>query len=108
MCGTSNDIPLRTLLTQDSQGWTAHCLDFDLQAQGEEAQQALDRLEEAIVGHLQAVKSSEVPLFRPVGGPLWRAYYAAAEAALNQTGPGQPHFEHRPLMAGWVLARTQG
>ena len=104
MCGEQhNDIPIRTLVTQSSEGWKAHCLDFDLVGHGPDANEAVERLEEEIVRHLQEVKSSGQSLFRPVGPEVWREYYETAEVMLNQTGPGHAHIEHRPLLAGFVL-----
>lgn len=103
MCNDSfNDIPIRSLVTRHEQGWKAHCLDFDLIGLGAEPDEAVDQLEEAIVRHLQAVKNGEKTLFHPVSKEIWAAYYEAAEAALQSTGPGHAHVDHRPLVAGLV------
>ena len=94
-----NDIPIRTLVTQQGDGWKAHCLDFDLIGLGAEPYDAVDQLEEEIVRHLQAVKTGQASLFHPVAPEVWRQYYDAAEAGLKASGPDAGHIEHRPLVA---------
>ena len=99
MCSENqNDIPIRSLIVQSQQGWTAHCLDFNLQAHGGEPEDALDLLDEAISAHLKKARAGETPLFVSAREELWKLYFQAAEAKLMATGPGHGHVEHRPLM----------
>ncbi len=102
-----NDIPVRSLVSQNGHGWKAHCLDFDLVGLGVDPDEAVDQLEEEIVRHLLAVKNGERTLFHPVSGELWSQYYKAAEAALQATEPGHAHIDHRPLVARLVVDGLQ-
>ena len=93
-----NDIPIRTAVRKSEKGWTAHCLDFDLQTEADSANDALDLLDSAMEHHLKQAAEGKRELFRPVSRELWELYYKAAEAKLLSSGPGHGHVEHRPLM----------
>ncbi len=99
MCSENmNDIPIRTLLVPDQGGWVAHCLDFDLRAEGLQPEEALDALEEAISEHLRQARAGRTPLFRSAPPEVLEAYAQAAQARLLATGPDHGHVEHRPLI----------
>lgn len=94
----TNDIPIRTIVRRSERGWTAHCLDFNLEATADEPNDALDMLDGAIEFHLEKARQGEVELFRAASKDLWDLYYKAAEVKLLKSGPGHGHVEHRPLM----------
>ena len=93
-----NDVPIRTVVTEKDGGWIAYCLDFAIEGQGSQPEEAVDRLEEAIQEHFQKVRAGQVPLFQQPSEEVWKLYVRAAEARLLATGPGHGHVEHRPLL----------
>ncbi|MCA9775295.1 MAG: hypothetical protein KC800_01205 [Candidatus Eremiobacteraeota bacterium] len=101
-----NDIPIRTVVRESDKGWTAHCLDFSLQAVADSPNDALDLLEKAMEHHLKQAAAREVELFRPASPDLWALYYQAAEARLLHSGPNHGHLEHRPLLLDSVATPT--
>ncbi len=100
MCSQNHqDIPIRSLLVASQDRWKAICLDFALESEGGEAEEALDRLDEAITAHLEKARAGKTKLFRSAAQSWWDLYFQAAEARLLATGPGHGHVENRPLVA---------
>ena len=93
-----NDVPIRTVVTEKDGGWIAYCLDFALVGEGDQPEEAVDRLEDAIKEHFERVRAGEVPLFHQPSEELWKLYVRAAETRLLATGPGHGHVEHRALL----------
>ena len=74
-------IPLRVVFYEEDGEWVAHCLEFDLVGVGENKEEAIKLLSEAIFVQLQAtVKSKNLKnLFRPADSEYFQKFAAGAD-----------------------------
>lgn len=101
-----NDIPIRSVVVEQNGKWLAYCVDFGLEAESEQLNDAVDQLETAITKHMSAVRAGEKDLFPTPDPRALQLYLEAAKSKLLASGPGHGHVEHRALLLSRSTAAT--
>jgi len=76
-------IPIRVVFYREEGHWIAHCLEFDLLGDGQDKEEALKELSEAITLQVQACIEHNSPdnLFSPAEGKYFQMFAAGKASA---------------------------